>query len=161
LLDVSEALGPGPTGITENYVEYIRSLIFGFSIGQKQHMGEISSKSGIELKELRNELEGSFSNIHMVYLAWHVDELISQIKSKKADEIDRKYLEGLQKLQSSLQRSLPISLMLYYVDRQNIKDQVLEELAEDICEELDKMKPGEHLLIPITIKEHDTLLVFQ
>ncbi len=161
LLNLSDNLGPTSTGITESYVWYMRKLIFGFSIGQKQKLTEISSHSGIKLKKLKKILQGSTSTIQMGYIARHIDELISQLNSKKCDEIDTKYMDSLQKLQAALQCSLPIALMLHYINSNKIDDQVLEQVANDICEELDQMKPGAQLLLPIESKNHAMLLTFQ
>lgn len=149
--------GPTKTGITESYVWEMRKRIFGFSIGQAKSIKKLRRQIDMRSKVLESILEGGYASSTMLYLLFHLDQLIDKTR---IEEHDPNYLADLERLQSDLKRSLPFVFYDFIKPNENL-DSNLIQLASDISQELIQMKPNDKLLIPTGVHDHTTLLVFQ
>ena len=136
--------------------EMARKAMFGIGIGQEMQREELKDKleEGNKLRgELEELLEGA---INMFYFAHLMEKNPTQKK-------DPDYVKGFERLHSDLVRSSSFVLSKRHFDivaRKN-PEQVVEnyqKLAEDIQDELKRMKPGERLLIPAGSADHAVLL---
>ena len=73
----------GLHGDTKAHETYLRRLIFGFSVGQKETLKQISEELNVE--ELENLLEGGTGVENMLYLAHYLEQYISTAKKKGID----------------------------------------------------------------------------
>jgi len=150
-----------PVGDAKKYVEYQHTVIFS-SVGRTTTIEELAKEIGVKPKEIKvyqskfqELLEGGNSADNMCYVSHYLETLIPQVK--KGDPINADYIEGLEKLQADLQRSLYFAVSA----STNMKTTTAKSLSTEIREALEGMKNGERLLIPTGAGGHQTLLVFK
>lgn len=151
---ILEEFGLSSRGITEQYIWSMRRFIFGFSIGQKENIAELSKQSMLKLKELKGALEEGDVGLNMLYIFQHLTQLLrTSTQTQNSD-----YLKSLRRLHSDLQRSLPFAFLMDDLEFNHSK---FTQLKIDICQKLKQMRPKERFLFPIGSVEHATLLIFQ
>lgn len=156
--ELLDDLGPSSTGITEDYIEYMRRLVFGFSVGQKIGIKRLYKECDISINDLK-QLEGNNFSVNMLYVIHHLEQLINKIKAEGKKIF---YLNCLQKIYSDLKRSVPFVFIsnLHIYNSANA-ERTLVPFAKDMWQELNRMQPNERLLVPTGNKLHVTMLVFQ
>lgn len=148
-------------GLTSSNHEHeilLRKLIFGFSIGQKQTIKEITkSDASFTVEELEKMLEGGGGLVNMFYVAHYLDQAISSAERAGKDPKD---LVALKRLQADIKRSLPFILRMRSIELSSAttRDRHLKELSADIREQLEQLQAAERLLLPVGTNEHMTLL---
>ncbi len=153
---ITEKLGFNFEDGNSEYIIYMRKAIFGFSIGQKKKLFRFQSEK-MDAYNLKTTCLGGDTTLQLFYFSFFLEHLF------KSDKMDHspEYVQGLEKLKSDIDRSLFISLHMHERKLQNEMGQ------EALFDELDQMKPGQNLFIPIRTNyakegiSHATLLVFE
>lgn len=161
---ISNRLGPSPEGETGKYVQYLRTLIFGFATGQKKSIQSLDQQMGFNVNDLKKMLLGGNSINNMFYVANYLDNFLAKQKLEATE--DPKYMDALEKLQSDLKRSLPIALSNYTLTLRlqqgdYVGEEEFQQLFSHIKGSLQEVQVGGKLIIPIQTIEHATLLVFE
>lgn len=181
VLSIKASLGFDPKDM-QDYVGYQHKTFFGFSVGQRSTINELT-KVGMKKEELEEMLEGGNGVTNMAYLALQVEQQISQAK---INEKPKEYIANLERMLADLKRSLIISLdkeafevrdtsardqrtinnnaiasKYGHSTRVTATDKAVQEISDKTRDELVKMKPGERLFIPIGAEGHATLLCFE
>ncbi len=156
----------GLTNDKKSHESYQRRLIFGFSVGHKKTIQELTRlHPDFNVEHLEQMLEGGTGLINMYYIAHYLNTYIESLESK-GQNVD--YIKKLKELQTDLQRSLPLAFRARIIEMEcadqpndpHAKEELIK-LQKEICSELDKMKPPAKLYLPIGTKEHETLLILQ
>lgn len=153
------------------YFQYQQKLIFGFSVGQRQTLDELK-KLGVTKAELENMLEGGDAVTNMFYLANAIEQQIENAIGKSPQ-----YLEKLKSIHADLMRSLPIAMEISILDGQITQSQSemmakirkqqsplemkVSALSQNVSDQLQQMKPGQSLYIPVGTKDHAVMLRLQ
>ncbi len=160
-----EKFGPTDQGDLDCYAAYRRQLIFGFSVGQKHALNSLNQQIDFTIEDLHQMLEGGNSFINMFYVAHYLENFIPLAKSSEKDPV---YIRALEQLQADLKRSLPLAFKLTaigsdrkYQQQPHLADKELKQLAVDLRSELQCMKPGDRLLVPLGTNDHSTMLCLQ
>lgn len=153
-----EKLGPSATGITENYVWYMRTLLFGFSFGQKNSFEELKKASDLQLNHIQKMFQGGDPGLNMTYITFCLEKLMAE---KERNIHTEGSLKSLQRLHSDLQRSLPFAFVSHMKGDDPKYNENLALLVSQMSQELKQMQPNERLLIPTGVHEHATLLILQ
>lgn len=139
LVKIKGRILPTPHRINE-YNEFQRKLIFGFSVGQNIEIEKLK-KAGFTEQELGKLLEGGNSAVNYFYIALTLEKLSQDNPALKS-------------LASDFKRSLKIALKL-----QTNAD--LKEVEKEIKETVQKLGQGERLFIPTGTESHATLLCLE
>ncbi len=140
------------------YIQYIRKVIFGFSIGQKLSLSYFQHKKW-DLFDLEKACEGGYHAAHMFYITLFLLKFLAEFKNSSKDCVNLPPSTAVSRLKDDLQRSLVFAFLIH---EEKTADSLFEEMLFD---ELIKMAPGEKIFIPIIFKQnplpHATLLVFE
>lgn len=137
-------------GKNQDYIDYQRKLIFGFSMGQRSKLEILEDDPSLLDIDLSSVLQESDPLIHMTYISRY---LKAECAKGESDHLDSACLKALTKLDEDLTRSMS------FASSSSLNDS--DDLSQRISDELIKLNSGERLLIPTGSRYHATLLVLE